>query len=215
LKLTSISGIACVAAAIPWNGGPLTVDLMTRHIRGDVPHLCIAQVGLNRCATLPALPAADSWTSYRTTFYPEAGAVALVLYLTAGRGDPISTNDFASVKVTAVPIQTSKADAPLAQPLRLTVSDSGYSEGWSGPSGGEHVVVDGLFNGWITTRNPGGPVSIRYARADLINGGYVVSLMAIIAMIAVGLVLAAASLRSTIRPTGRHKSRVTRESKER
>ncbi len=171
LRLTSISGIACVAQQLPWKSGPLEVEMATRHITGDSPHICLLEGQLGRCATAPDLSSSGSWSTYHTTIYPDPGTTSLTLYLTAGGGNSLSESDYATVRATPLNIQTAPASTS-AGPSTLTIDDSTYSPNWVDPLGGEHVAVDGLFNGWITATQPSAIVTARYEPDRLLRAAY-------------------------------------------
>jgi len=180
LELTSTDGIACVSQPLPWKSGPLLVELATRHISGDVPHICLLEIGPQRCSPLPDLPANATWSNYRAIAYPEPGTRSLVFYLTAG-GDSLSINEFASVRLTSIAVRVSNSSGPLAKPgapaAFLTVGGEGYSANWAGPAGGEHVLVDGLFDGWITTYPPGQPPNVHYMWTPFVTAGYMATML--------------------------------------
>jgi hypothetical protein len=56
----------------------------------------------------------------------------------------------------------------------LTVIDTGYSEDWVGPRGGEHVIVDGIFNGWLSPEPPA-EVMANYRYAEIVESSVLVS----------------------------------------
>ncbi len=65
----------------------------------------------------------------------------------------------------------------------LTISDTGYSQDWVGPVGAEHVLADGMFNGWITTRLPDQPIDVRYRYATLISSAYLTSALGLLVLV--------------------------------
>ena len=68
---------------------------------------------------------------------------------------------------------------PASKPPSLTISEDGYSDGWSGPGGGERVAVDGLFNGWIARSTTPGQIAVVYTSARYVNAGVVATLVAV------------------------------------
>jgi hypothetical protein len=190
LELTSTSGIACVAQRIPWKNGPLLVELTARHRLGDLPHVCLLEEELARCSAAPELAATDLWSTYRATVFPDPGTKTLTLYLTAGGGNSLSINDYANVRVTSLAVNLPVTSHPLpvvnGEPT-LTISEDGFSDGWTGPPGGEHVLVDGLFNGWITATEPAKPIPVYYTYGALVNAGYGVTLSTLILLMLVSL----------------------------
>ncbi|MBV8193913.1 MAG: hypothetical protein JOY80_00140 [Candidatus Dormibacteraeota bacterium] len=89
-----------------------------------------------------------------------------------------SANEFARVRALELP-----SDAPLldviatpdrvaSDPSPLMASDQAYDARWTAP--GEHVLVDGLFNGWIGLSSESAN-SIVYRPSSLIRVSYIVS----------------------------------------
>ena len=189
LKMTSTSGIACVSQPIPWKAGPIVIQALSRHIQGDVPRICVMEEGLRQCASVRNLSNSASWTNYTATIYPDPGTLSLTLYLTAGGPGLDSINEFANVRVVPVSLQTStlKSSDSTARPS-LIISETGYSRDWIGPVGAEHVKVDGIFNGWITTQDPSKPVDVHYRYTALIGTAYLVSDLGLIALVLISLV---------------------------
>jgi arabinofuranan 3-O-arabinosyltransferase len=79
-------------------------------------------------------------------------------------------------------------DSSSATAASLTISDTGYSQDWVGPAGAEHVMADGMFNGWITMSDPGKSVDVHYRYAVLISTGYIVSVLGLLVLVLVSLV---------------------------
>jgi hypothetical protein len=189
LKLTSTSGIACVSQPIPWKGGPILIQALSRHIQGDLPHVCVMEEGLGRCASAPTLSDSASWTSYSATVYPDPGTLSLTLYVTAGGPGLVSINEFANVRVMPLTVQTSTINSSKSTPSpRLTISDTGYSQDWVGPAGAEHVMVDGMFNGWLTVADGAGTINVHYRYTALLNAANLVSMLGLSTLILVPLV---------------------------
>ena len=65
---------------------------------------------------------------------------------------------------------------------RLTASENGYSDSWTGPPNGEHVMVDGLFDGWLINGNQTLAVKIKYGPTPLIEAAYIISAFAALGM---------------------------------
>lgn len=63
------------------------LSIAHRTISGNPARICVWQVGINRCAALPALTSNGEWTQYGTFVQPEAGTKALRIYLYADGPD--------------------------------------------------------------------------------------------------------------------------------
>jgi hypothetical protein len=121
----------------------------------------------------------------------------LTLYLTAAGGSTLSISDYALVRATQLNI-TPEYVAPLIGTPVLTIDPSGYDPSWIGPRGGEHVIVDGLFNGWVTPDVPSGIVTVQYLHEQTIRIAYVVSGVALALVTIFSLAYGFMGLRSRI-----------------
>jgi hypothetical protein len=100
------------------------------------------------------MPAAKGWSTYRALITPDSGTTALSLFLYADvyAFRQRTTNEYANIEIMEV------AGAPqlalIGDPivprsnLQLVVVHESFSDQWQGP--GDHVLVDGMLNGWIT-----------------------------------------------------------------
>lgn len=159
------------------SAGPVLVNLWVRDVTGGPPSLCLWEFGPNRCATFPPLPAGAGWRRYQAIVTPDPGTTSLSLFLYAAVSIPgqSAADEYAGVEVEAVPTTTPLIvlATPLhaaVRPPSLLVSGDGYGAGWLGPSHTDHVLVDGLRNGWLGTAI-GSPTPIRYvpARWDVLS----------------------------------------------
>jgi hypothetical protein len=64
---------------------------------------------------------------------------------------------------------------------RLLVEHSSYSENWRGPAGSQHVVVDGLINGWVL--NDSRSFVVAYEPDTAVRTSFVVSALALAAVL--------------------------------
>ncbi len=167
LELSAALDSACVTQGLDWRGGPILLSLMIRHVAGSGPRLCLWQTGPDKCASLPAIPGDKGWFAYRTpvTVDPSTTAITMYLYSDGGNGNSRTINDYANVRVVELPTLPSFAllADPAMQPMpsvHLVVVHSSFSSDWQG-SNGEHVLVDGMINGWLV-QNASDKFSIHY-----------------------------------------------------
>jgi arabinofuranan 3-O-arabinosyltransferase len=155
LELAASFHSACVSAALDWKGGPLLLSLMIRHVSGSAPRLCLWETGPEKCALLPTIPDQRGWFQYHSpvTIDPGTTAINLYLYSDGGVANARTINDYAKVgliEVASLPAFALLAspDLPSTASPQLVVVHSTYSTAWEG-SRGEHVIVDGMLNGWL------------------------------------------------------------------
>lgn len=189
LRLAASLDSACETQRLWWKGGPLIVSLQVRHIGGAAPRLCLWEAVREKCAPLPDLPNDSSWSWYRTSVTPDAGTTAINLYLYADGGNAHRTvNEYANVSVAEVASLPSLAllsspQLSIAPSSRLVVTHSSYSPAWQA-SAGEHVLVDGMLNGWLV--RPGSKVlTLRYGPGTLVHAGQLASLVVLLVTVAV------------------------------
>jgi hypothetical protein len=120
------------------------------------------------------LPSTSRWTTYSTIVVPPVGTenLRLFLYSDGPTGTPLTDNDYANVRVYG--LNTAGDLAVLARPAAsqdppLVADSVSYSAYWDGPSDSTHVLVDGLVNGWIGSRQHDGSRP-RYALAGIVIG---------------------------------------------
>jgi arabinofuranan 3-O-arabinosyltransferase len=195
LRLTASAHIACESQSVDWRGGPLVISLMTRAVEGPGPRMCLWETGLNRCASLPRLPDNPAWSTYRASITPDIGATAVSLFLYADVYQPHTrtTNDYANISIVEVPALPSLVllGDPQTQPpppLQLIVVHTSFSADWLGSTGGEHVLVDGMLNGWLV---PAGTrdFSAYYKPADVFWAAQLISLVTGLAAVLIALLL--------------------------
>ncbi len=171
-RLSARADSACIARRLPWTGGAIYVSLALRHASGSLPRLCLWESGIDKCAPLPQPAATEAWSRYAQTVVPEPGATSLSIYVYSdAASNGIETvneySDFHVLELPAIPsfalIGTSASAAPSTQQLLLLRTS--YSSQWQGPPGAAHVVVDGLFNGWLVDQLPRAGYTARYVMA--------------------------------------------------
>jgi len=156
LELSASLDNACERQALDWHGGSLLISVMVKHLRGASPNICLWETGPEHCATLPSVRDTGDWSTYQASVSPDAGTTALTLHLYADAitpGNP-TINEYADVRVIEVPALPSFAllGDPTPQPsssVQLLVVHSSFSNEWKGPANSEHVLVDGMLNGWL------------------------------------------------------------------
>ncbi|MBV8195334.1 MAG: hypothetical protein JOY80_07380, partial [Candidatus Dormibacteraeota bacterium] len=178
--LSAQQDVACESQVLRWNDRPFVLSFDVKHDSGAAPSICVWEVELSTCAVAGAVPDQPSWAHYSALITPDAGVSTLALFLyTEGSGVATpSANEFARVRALELP-----SDAPLLDviatpdsvardPSPLMASDQAFDDRWTAP--GEHVLVDGLFNGWIGLSAESAN-SIVYRPSSLIRVSYIVS----------------------------------------
>jgi arabinofuranan 3-O-arabinosyltransferase len=196
LQLSATYDSACVSQSIDWRGGSLIVSLMVNRVQGGAPRLCLWEIGPERCAPLPAIPASTGWSPYRASVELDPGTTSTALYLYADASPPgtRTVTQYADAHVVEVPALASLAlvaDPPqAATSSELVVLHNTFSSEWKGPNGGRHVLVDGMVNGWLMPIG-GRAFSAYYAPADTFIRAQWLSLVSVILLV---LVLAGSSI---------------------
>jgi len=156
LRLSASVDAACESQVLAWHSGPLVMSLMVRPVVGAPPRICLWEFGPDRCASLAAIPNEAGWSTYRASVQPDPGTkgVSLYLYADEGSADSQTVTEYASVRVLEVPALPTLAllSDPEPRPIstiQLALAHSSYSNLWQGSVSGRHVVVDGMFNGWL------------------------------------------------------------------
>ena len=148
---------------------------------------------IDECAAMSALPSKSDpsqWYHYQTIVTPNPGTRSLSLFLYADvyASGTLTTNQYSDVIVRRSPMLPEPVVVATPRgherpvPALYTVGGS-YSPDWIGPSGDQHVEVDGLRNGWL------GPHSMDDPRFSL-SSLYLLSRLA--SLLAAGLLLALA-----------------------
>ena len=146
-----------------------------------LPRLCLWETGPQRCAALPPPTInGNDWTTYKWSGTLDSATKAVDLTYADSNGDnTVTINDYADVRVMELPLLPSLVF--LGTPVTggdssaLVVQHAAYSSSWHAPSGSDHVLVDGLVNGWLTSRAD--TVRIIYSGDAFIDIGIAVSVL--------------------------------------
>jgi arabinofuranan 3-O-arabinosyltransferase len=196
LALSTRYDSACAQQRLAWTGGALRLDLSVRHVSGQAARLCIYELGPNRCAPTADLPTSTTWAPYHTVVTPDPGTSSLILFLyadgnTAGQpgAPPVTRNDYAQVSVSsASPVRVAvfgDPQTPATSAASLLLLRESFSGHWVGPAGTRHVLVDGLYNGWLGAL-PAAATS-RYGPSGTVRAAAILSLIAGLALVPLGL----------------------------
>jgi hypothetical protein len=179
LRLSARFDRACESQRLKWNGGPLVLDLMVRTLQGLPPKICLLEIGPQSCAPLPSLPEKRGWSEYRASVTPDPKTQAIELYLYADANGTDTVIEYARVRVVEVPELATFAllANPMGQPLPLQVHllHNSFSTQW-GSTNGEHVLVDGMLNGWLVPSGSHRP-DVSYWPAIALRGAQWLSLV--------------------------------------
>ncbi len=157
-RLSASLDSSCIFHRVDWGGGPVLLSLGLRHIAGAPARLCLWEYGANRCANSEPLPAGNGWVDFRATISPDPGTTGLSLFLYADsdRTAPQTINEYTRIQLIELPTlgQIFQIGSPVTAPeaaWQLTVLHNAYSNQWqmNGVTSPEHVLVDGLLNGWL------------------------------------------------------------------
>jgi arabinofuranan 3-O-arabinosyltransferase len=155
LRLSASVDSACEIQSLNWRGGSLVLNLMVHALKGAPPRLCLWEFGPERCASLPNIPTKTGWYTYRASVSPDPGtkSIALYLYADATTQNTQTVNEYANVRaieVQALPTLAllAKPDAEAGSTEQLVVLHDTFSNDWES-TGGRHVLVDGMVNGWL------------------------------------------------------------------
>lgn len=158
LMLSASGDIACEARAISWRGGPVLLSLSARDLSGPAPAICLWEVGPDRCATLPPFASSRSWQRYQQVVSPSGGTrgLSLFLYALGGPGGTRGASAFADVEVRSLAVSPPLAilatgNNRSVRPPSLTTMDSTFSSVWTSPRPAQHVLVNGVANGWLSS----------------------------------------------------------------
>ncbi len=157
LVLSTNADIACEAKAVAWHSGSVLLTLSAREIAGSGPAVCLWEIGPNRCASLPALDASRQWRTYQQIVTPPPGTrgLSLFLYAVGGTGGVRSVDAYSAVGVRPLPVPASLAIVAIGtsgdhRPPVLITADSTFSSAWTVSGAAQHVLVDGMANGWLS-----------------------------------------------------------------
>ena len=157
LRLSASRDSACESRYFLTDSGPLLVSVSTRHVSGLPPRVSLWEFGPNKFAQLsPPVPGGDGWTRYRAVVIPDAGTYQMQLFVHSDADATAVTttvNDYAAasvIKLPAAPVFVLVGTPTV--PTRadtLAVTDQAFDSRWVGPTRAQHVVVNGVVNGWI------------------------------------------------------------------
>jgi hypothetical protein len=161
LELSSREDSACESKKLSWTAGSIVISLADRNVTGAAPRFCLLETlstGKFQCAATSDLPSKRSWTAYRAIIQPPKNTMSLTLFLYADsyfQGEN-TKNDYANIKVFGAPALSSELFVLAASPHPRTpsfISDHySFTSQFVGPGGARHVLVDGLVNGWISSK---------------------------------------------------------------
>ena len=204
LAFSAYADSACETHPLAWRSGPLFVSLWVRNVSGAGPRMCFLQMPSNECASMSPLPsnsAPSRWSHYQAIVTPDPGTSSLSLFLYADvyTAGALTSNEYSDIVVRRAPValQPVVVATPRSHerpaPALYTVGES-FSPDWIGPPGDQHVVVDGLRNGWLGPNSSNDP--LRFGPTSW----YLLSRVA--SLIAAGLVLV---LALSLWPGGRYR----------
>lgn len=203
LVLSANGDIACESKAVQWHGGPLLVTLTARTIAGSPPAICVWEEGPNRCASLPTLSESHRWQTYQQIIIPPRGTRGIALFLDTygGSGGLQSVDAYAAIGVRRVPnvpvaVIVARSTSGAGHPPVLTTADSTYSTAWVVNGTAQHVAVDGMANGWLSTSDR--PLVPRDTTVSMVAAGFIATLVAV----AVALLLTGSVVLGTRRGRG-------------
>ena len=187
LRLSASDNSACESQQLDWHGGPLLVSLMVHPVQGLAPRICLYEVGAGRCAPIPNLPTGSGWSSYWASVTPDIGTKAITVFLYADSVGALTVNEYADVRVDEVPALPSfalfaKPDDQFASSMQLVVLHNSYSTQW-GSTQGQHVIVDGMLNGWLVPLESSEPFLAFYEPANMFRAGQLISLVTLLGVV--------------------------------
>jgi hypothetical protein len=193
LRLSARVDSACEQQWLDWHGGPLILSFVARHNVGYPPRVCIWEVGPSRCANTPNIRDGEGWITYRASVVPDPGTVALGVFLYADSPEHggQTVNDYANVEALELPSlpHVLLLGMPLASSpstTHLFVLHAGYSTDWDGPPRTQHVLVDGLLNGWISNSVADAP-TVKYKNTSMFAASRLVSVA--VGLLIIGLIV--------------------------
>ncbi len=191
LELSADKSSACVGQPLSWRGGLLLVSLMVKRIQGTEPRVCLFETGPEHCLVTPDIPKKSGWFEYRMAVTPDPGTTAITLYLYAQAGSANRTVDqYANIRIVelpSLPPLVLLADPPeRANTIsQLLVGHHSFSDLWRPSTAANHVLVDGMLNGWLTPT--GSQVVASYWPESLFRGAGDLSIGALVVWIFVAL----------------------------
>jgi hypothetical protein len=192
LRLTAKQDSACEVQHLRWHGGPVLLAFNARHVAGASPRICLWETGPERCASLPPIADSNGWGAFREATTPDVGTNALDLFVYADAPSSPTRNDYANFQVLefdSLP-QFDLVGVPTGRSVSntLVVQNSSYSVNWVGPADSQHVLVDGLLNGWLISDRK--PLHVHYVPADKIVASRWLSIVGLVMTTGLGLSIA-------------------------
>jgi len=189
LQLSTSLDSACESQGLSWHGGPLLLRALIHPVQGPDPRICVWEVGPGKCAALPAITHRSGWSEYRALVVPDPGTTSVQMYLYAdasAQGSP-TVSEYAGIRALELPALPKFAlvgePAPNVVPnVRLALTHSTYSNDWQSSIGGDHVIVDGMLNGWLVPSGSSG-FSAQYSSAFAFRASGYLSLAALLLVI--------------------------------
>ena len=153
MRLSAGVDSACESTAVNWKSGTLLMRLMVHHVAGAAPHICLWDSNASLCTPTPPLPSGSGWLQYQAAVTPSPNATLRLFVYADARGGRSTINEYSQVESFQLPAEPRAVviGTPVVKQTdnKLLVLHDSYSSSWGGPSGGRHVLVDGLMNGWI------------------------------------------------------------------
>lgn len=183
---------ACESKTLQWKNGPLVLSMWVRHLSGSPPRICLWESNLGRCLQIPPVPTNSSWVHYQVVANPDptTSSLALFLYADGPASGNATVNEYADVSVQSLPTVSrlvfllNPAQTIQSHPLRLVTRDSTWSSDWNTKSDANHVLVDGMRNGWLLRGSfATSSFSTYYAPRSQLLLAYLISL--VIALVAI------------------------------
>lgn len=200
LQLRATADAACEGQLAAWRGGSVMLNASVRAI-GTTPRFCILQRGPETCARLPAAAPGDGrWHTYRALVNPAPGTTALtvIVYAETSQTSHEVMAEYADVRLVTVPqavadlaVLALVTPPPPGPSNHLLVSHTTFSGDWSGPANADHVLVDGLLNGWLSRSEEitaAEVASVKYSPQTLVASSFATSAVAaaMLSLVAVG-----------------------------
>lgn len=163
LRLSAGLDTACEFQHLTWRSGSVLIGISARRVSGSGPRMCLLEAPIGRCATLPPFAIGSGWHTYHTVVTPGPGVKTLTIYLYADSpGSGYHTIDeYADLQAiglpTAAPIAVRSTPAHSSKALFLSTNGQAYSPHWTALPPAQHVLVDGVTNGWLASS------SVRYS----------------------------------------------------
>jgi hypothetical protein len=175
----------CESAPVTLTHGPVLISLLARNVSSGDSKVCLLEYPWRSCANgVASLASSAGWRRYQFTVSVGNHATATFLQLDTSKAG-IHKVQYAGLSVH--PLNLERTPVIVASPRGpahlggyLTQSPNSASSLWLGPSGSQRVVIDGLRNGWLSSRPN---VPIRYWPRTLVICGYAATLGGILLML--------------------------------